>query len=87
MTFLPKKTIVVPFDFSEYSVAAVDTALEIADGDSQLHVIHVLPELHAADRILNCRHQIGILREYIPTVGGKDSIQFAEAAVIGRFLQ
>jgi len=49
MKLLPRKTIVVPFDFSDHSVAAVDTALEIADDDSQIHVVHVLQELHVAD--------------------------------------
>ncbi len=49
MTFLPRKTILAPFDFSDKSLAALDTALEIADADSQVHLIHVLPELHVAD--------------------------------------
>ena len=38
-------TIVVPVDFSEDSLAAVDTALKIAGSAKPLHVIHVLPEL------------------------------------------
>ncbi len=38
-------TIVVPVDFSEESLAAVDTALQIADSAKALHIIHVLPEL------------------------------------------
>jgi len=49
MKLLSRKSIVVPFDFSDYSVAALDTALEIADEDSKIHVVHVLPELHVAD--------------------------------------
>ena len=39
------KTIVVPVDFSEESLAAVDTALQIADSAKALHIIYVLPEL------------------------------------------
>ena len=38
-------TVVVPVDFSEESMAAVDTALQIAGSAETLHVIHVLPEL------------------------------------------
>ncbi len=49
MTFLPRKTIVVPFDFSDQSVGAVDTALQIASDESKIHLVHVLPDIHAAD--------------------------------------
>jgi nucleotide-binding universal stress UspA family protein len=45
MSWLPKKRVVVPTDFSEESMAAIDTALEIAAGASAIHVVHVLPEL------------------------------------------
>ncbi len=49
MKFLPKKTIVVPFDFSDRSVRAVDTALQVAGDESQVHIIHILQELNVAD--------------------------------------
>ncbi len=45
MGWVPKKTVVVPVDFSEESLAAIDTALEIAASPAAVHVIHVLPEL------------------------------------------
>jgi len=45
MSWLPKKTVVVPFDFSDNSATAVDTALEMIESPANLHVIHVLPEL------------------------------------------
>lgn len=38
-------TVVVPVDFSEESMAAIDTALRITGSAKALHVIHVLPEL------------------------------------------
>lgn len=38
-------TVVVPVDFSEESLAAVDTALQISGSAKALHIIHVLPEL------------------------------------------
>lgn len=49
MSFLPRKKIIVPFDFSDQSVAAVDTALQIAGDESEIHLMHVLAELHPAD--------------------------------------
>lgn len=41
--------IVVPVDFSDESLEAVDTALEIAEQPANVHVIHVLQDLSAAD--------------------------------------
>ncbi len=41
---LPKKTI-VPIDFSELSIKALDHAIEISDPDGEVHAIHVLAPL------------------------------------------
>ena len=49
MSWLPRKTIVVPIDFSDDSFAALDTARELVDDPAHLHVIHVLPLLEAND--------------------------------------
>lgn len=49
MTWLPKKNVVVPVDFSDDSLAAIDTALELVGSASQIHAIHVLPMLTVAD--------------------------------------
>lgn len=45
MSWLPKKTIVVPFDFSDQSTAAVDVALQMVTEPGHVHVVHVVPEL------------------------------------------
>lgn len=42
-------SVLVPVDFSEQSFAAVDSALEIAKEPSNIFVLHVLPELSAAE--------------------------------------
>ena len=49
MSWFPKRTIVVPTDFSDDSFDAVNTALELVESPSGLHVVHVLPEPHAGD--------------------------------------
>ena len=49
MPWLPKKNVIVPVDFSDQSFAALDAALEMVEGASDLHAIHVLPELSAAE--------------------------------------
>ena len=49
MTVSDLNCVVVPVDFSDQSFSAVDTALEIAREPSGVHVIHVLPELSAAE--------------------------------------
>lgn len=45
MAWLPKKTVVVPVDFSPASGSAVETALQLAARHQDVHVLHVL---HAA---------------------------------------
>jgi len=49
MPWLPKNNVVVPIDFSDNSLDAVDTALELVAAAPQVHVIHVLPMLTVAD--------------------------------------
>ena len=45
MSWLPKKTVVVPIDLSAASAAAVETALQLVAQPQDVHVLHVL---HAA---------------------------------------
>lgn len=45
MAWLPKKTVLVPVDFSDASTAALDVALELAGAPENVHVVHVLPRL------------------------------------------
>ena len=42
MQYLENKTVVVPVDFSEQSIQAVDKALEIAEDSTSIHVVHVI---------------------------------------------
>jgi nucleotide-binding universal stress UspA family protein len=42
MSWLPRKSVVVPVDFSEYSLVAIRTALEFVQSPSDVHVIHVI---------------------------------------------
>jgi nucleotide-binding universal stress UspA family protein len=49
MSWLPKKCVVVPFDFSEQSAKALEAACEIVEDAAHLHVIHVLPKLTVAE--------------------------------------
>lgn len=45
MTWTIRQPVVVPFDFSEHSKAALRRAREIVESSDQLHVLHVLPFL------------------------------------------
>lgn len=49
MSWLPKKSVVVPVDFSESSIRAVGTALQLVESPSQVHVIYVTQPLHVAE--------------------------------------
>jgi nucleotide-binding universal stress UspA family protein len=45
MSWLPKKKVVVPIDFSEHSSDAAETALDLVADAADLYLIHVLPVL------------------------------------------
>jgi nucleotide-binding universal stress UspA family protein len=49
MSGLQPKTTVVPIDFSELSLAALDRALEITHPEGQVHAIHVLAALNVME--------------------------------------
>lgn len=42
---MPRKTIIVPVDFSASSAPAVRTAIELATNSSDVHVVHVIQPL------------------------------------------
>jgi nucleotide-binding universal stress UspA family protein len=72
MTWLPKSKVVVPVDFSDQSLAAVDAALSMVASPSDLHVVHVLPVLtdyeagvlfNAVDDEARTKHSIQALRD------------------------
>ena len=45
MSWLPRRSVVVPVDYSDESFQAVDLAVTLVSDPSHLHVIHVLPYL------------------------------------------
>jgi len=49
MHWFAKKHILVPFDFSDESCAAVDTVLQMVDDSGSVSVVHVLPVLAASE--------------------------------------
>jgi nucleotide-binding universal stress UspA family protein len=49
MSEFQAKTIVVPVDFSDESIAAVGTAVDIASSPSDVHVVHVIPHMNVAE--------------------------------------
>ena len=49
MSVFKTNRILVPFDFSERCVEAVKMALELASDSRDVHVLHVLQDLSAAD--------------------------------------
>jgi nucleotide-binding universal stress UspA family protein len=49
MAWLPRKCVLVPYDFSDESMAAVKLGREMVDEASSMHVVHVLPELTATE--------------------------------------
>lgn len=45
MSWLPKKNVVVPVDFSEQSLEAIQTALELVESTANVHIVHVVVPL------------------------------------------
>ena len=45
MTYFPKRSIVVPVDFSPESLAAVDVGLSLAASPQSLHIVHALIDI------------------------------------------
>lgn len=45
MNWLPKKWVIVPVDFSDDSLAAIGTAVQLVADPSHVTVVHVLPEI------------------------------------------
>ena len=49
MSWLKKKSVIIPLDFSEWSYSAIAIAREYVEAESSLKLIHVLAPLHPAD--------------------------------------
>ncbi|MDA7977181.1 MAG: universal stress protein [Pirellulales bacterium] len=49
MPWLPKKTVVVPVDFSDNSLPAMEAALELVASPGEIHAIYVMAELSERD--------------------------------------
>ncbi|MEZ5064461.1 MAG: universal stress protein [bacterium] len=49
MSWFPLEKVLVPVDFSDSSLKAVDTALQLVEEPERLYLIHVLPPLAAND--------------------------------------
>ena len=49
MSWLIKKSVLVPIDFSEWSYEAIAPAKEFVESETNLTLIHVLTPLHPAD--------------------------------------
>lgn len=49
MSWLPKRRVIAPVDFSDFSVAGVDAALAMVDEPKNIDIVHVLPVLSAGE--------------------------------------
>ncbi len=49
MTWLPKKKVVVPVDSTDFSLTALDVALQLVESAAGIHIVHVLPPIPAME--------------------------------------
>ncbi|MBQ17698.1 MAG: universal stress protein UspA [Planctomycetaceae bacterium] len=47
MSWLPRKLVVVPVDFSENSLGALETAIELANTPDTIFAVHIVPHVAA----------------------------------------
>lgn len=78
MSWIPKKKVIVPVDFSEESFAAIATAMQLVAQPSHVVVVHVLQEIsslepteawHSIDTPTRIRHVAKMLRERLDHAG------------------
>jgi len=78
MTWLPRRIVVVPIDFSDDSFGALAPASELAEDPTHLHAIHVLPVLeptepgiiwHTIDDETRSKHAEDALRKQLDQRG------------------
>lgn len=67
--FFPRKSVVVPIDFSDASSLAIETALEVTARRDQVHIVSVVPTLDFADfadtGVVSDEDRINTCREYM----------------------
>lgn len=51
MSGLHPRNLIVPIDFSDLAIAALDKAIEIAGDVGKVHAIHVLPDMGVVDPV------------------------------------
>jgi nucleotide-binding universal stress UspA family protein len=49
MSWLPKRCVVIPFDFSEHGDRALESARVLVEDTKDLHVVYVLPTIELAE--------------------------------------
>jgi len=65
MSWIPKQKVLVPVDFSDDSMAAVDVGLALVAAPEGLHVLHVLPELQPSEPLLLLEaYESGVRRKH-----------------------
>ncbi len=81
----PYKTVVVPIDFSDDSITAIQTGRQYAEDPAGLHVLHVLPELRYAGPLFEewgqGRPRAEVVRERIEELINEAGANGAQAAV------
>src|SRR5580765_2889157 len=91
MSWLPKKNVVVPVDFSESSADAVKVALETVAQPSDLHVVHILtplevtPTMSDADqeqlRLDDANKQCAELLKSIQVNGAHTAVRYGDPEI------
>jgi nucleotide-binding universal stress UspA family protein len=72
MTWLPKRRVVAPVDFSDYAAEGANVALSLVEDPTHLDIVHILPVLSAGepgitwdvlDDATRCAHAVESLQQ------------------------
>ena len=67
--FFPRKSVLVPIDFSDASLRSIETALEVAGHRDRIHIVSVVPTLDFAELadagVMSDEDRINSCREYM----------------------
>ena len=69
MSFFTKEKIIVPWDFSDMSKTALARAVELAESNEQVEVVHVTPYPAAMEPSVIIRLPMVLIRVCVPSIG------------------
>ena len=87
MTYFPKRTVLVPVDFSPESLAAIDVGLQLVDDPAHLHIVHVMIDITPLEAgevwgVIDPQARVGQIEKLLKEKLTDDKYQGLQIAVV-----